>query len=104
MSMDSGLGPASIVDAGALLNVTSGSQCRRWKTSVALPQRLLQQREAVRIQPHRRLQHRGFDVGERLRGRRREYRIVRHVALRGGTAPALEHGADEMHVVTGGDG
>src|SRR3954465_11709265 len=81
MGMDSGFGAATKVDAGAMLNVMPGPKSRSWKTSVALPQRLLQQREAVRIQPHRRLQHRGFDVGERLGGRGGEHRIVRHVAV-----------------------
>src|SRR6185295_10768091 len=62
--------------------------------------RLLEQREAIGVETHRRLQHRGLDGS---RGRPLVDRgIVRHVAMRRGAAPALQHGADEMHVMAGG--
>src|SRR5437870_1129197 len=63
-------------------------------------QRLFQQRETVGIESHRRLQHRRLD-GTRG-GAVVKTRIVGYVAMRGGPAPALQHGADEMHVMAGG--
>src|SRR5580700_519964 len=60
-------------------------------------QRLFQQRKTVGIEAHRWLQHRRF---HRARGRPLvDAGIVGNVAVRGGSAPALENGADEMHVV-----
>src|ERR1700737_1000797 len=61
-------------------------------------QRLFQQRKTVGIETERRLQHRcfhgaccGVDAG-----------FVGNVAMRGGSAPALEHGTDEMHILAVG--
>ena len=70
---------------------------------VAAPsaQRLLQQRKPVGIESHRRLQQRRFygaGGGTFVDGG-----IVGNVAMRGGAAPALQHRADELHVVAGGD-
>src|SRR3981189_1363094 len=63
-------------------------------------QRFFQEREAVGIEPHRRLQHRCL---HRARGWPVvEAGIVGNAALRRSSAPALEHGADELQVGSGG--
>jgi hypothetical protein len=63
----------------------------------ASAQRLLQQREPVRIQPERGLQHRRIHRPRHWPLRRR----LVGVAVRCRAAPALDHGGDEIAVMSG---